>query len=201
MAAPANIAAVPCTKCNAPLMPADAFNGPGLIPCPVCGKLLHLEIFPALYRRIAPGRAGEAVVEEVEASCFYHPQKKAVLPCESCGRFVCALCDCVLHGQHLCPACLESGRNKGKIKSLENRRVLHDSMALGFAVISMIPYFFWFAAPAAIYISIRRWNAPNSIVPRGKFRYVLAIIISVLVLLGWTAAFYGIFHNVRTHPR
>ena len=66
-----------------------------------------------------------------EASCFYHPAKKAVLPCESCGRFLCAVCDVEMNGQHLCPACLASGKKKGRLKQLENRRTLYDSLALG----------------------------------------------------------------------
>jgi hypothetical protein len=196
-----NTALVSCTKCKAPLL-GGVFNMPGLVPCPACSAPLHVEIFPAMFRRIEKGRDGDAVMEEIEASCFYHPQKKAVLPCESCGRFVCALCDCVLNGQHLCPACLESGRSKGKIKSLENKRVLYDNMAMSLSILALVPpviYFSWLVAPAAIYVSVRHWNSPSSIVPRTKIRFVVAMTIATLEICGGIALIYAIMH-LKHHP-
>src|SRR2546427_7131247 len=143
---------LPCPKCNAAL-PQSVFNRAELLPCPACAAPLQVEIFPALFRTTARGRDGEALLLEGEASCFYHPQKKAALPCQGCGRFLCALCDCELHGQHFCPACLETGRKKRKIKSLENERTLYDSIALSLAVlpvlITFFIYFTFITAPAA----------------------------------------------------
>src|SRR5882757_4158810 len=128
---------VQCPKCRSWLA-EGSFNRPDVAPCPACGVPLQVEIFPALFRTINPGASGEVIMVEGESSCFYHPQKKAVLPCDSCGRFLCALCDCELNGQHFCPACLEGGRKKKKIKSLENHRVLYDSAALALAVYPML---------------------------------------------------------------
>src|SRR5437867_11181347 len=108
-------ALIHCPKCKAALL-QHAFNRDEFAPCPSCNASLHIEIFPALFRRMEAGRAGEVIMLAGEAGCFYHPQKKAVLPCEGCGRFLCALCDCEHQGQHLCPPCLETGRSKGKIK-------------------------------------------------------------------------------------
>ncbi|MDB6110843.1 MAG: hypothetical protein JWR69_2593, partial [Pedosphaera sp.] len=71
---------VSCGKCKTPLA-ETVFNLEDLTPCPGCGSRLQAQVFPALFRRFTPGRSGEAVMEESEASCFYHPQKKAVLPC------------------------------------------------------------------------------------------------------------------------
>src|SRR5258708_7324116 len=142
-----------CPKCKSPLTEI-VLNRPELTPCSACAAPLHVEIFPALFRRSGPAREGEAVLLETEASCFYHPQKKAVLPCEGCGRFLCALCDCELHGQHFCPACLDTGRKKRKIKSLENERTLYDSIAFSLAVlpilITFFIYFTFITAPAAL---------------------------------------------------
>jgi hypothetical protein len=196
------ITAISCTNCRAPL-PPHIFNLPGLTPCPTCGVPLQIEIFPALFRRGAQGNAGEALLEETESSCFYHPQKKAVLPCDACGRFLCALCDCEMDGQHLCPACLEAGRTKGKIKNLENQRIIWDKVALGLAVLSFVPpiiYFCWITAPLAIYFSIRHWNSPLSIVRRTKIRFVLAIILALLEIVAIVAIIIAIT-NARPHPR
>ena len=91
--------------------------------------------FPCAVPAATRGRRGEAVMVEGESSCFYHPQKKAVVPCQGCGRFLCALCDCGLHGEHFCPACLEVGRQKGRITRLESQRTLYDAIALAVAVL------------------------------------------------------------------
>jgi hypothetical protein len=175
-------AVVVCTNCDAQL-PLAGLNSGALFTCANCGSQLEAEVFPAFFKSIAAGKSGEATLEETEASCFYHPQKKAVLPCDACGRFMCALCDCDLNGQHICPSCLEAGRTKGKIKNLENKRVVYDHMALMLAIGAFIPpfiYFAWLMAPLAIYLSIRHWKTPGSIMRRTKVVFVFAIIIALL---------------------
>lgn len=179
---------ITCTKCYRPL-PSELFNTPDLTNCPNCGVVLRVDVFPAFFKNITPGRPGETLVVDNESSCFYHPQKKAVIPCDMCGRFLCALCDVDLNGRHLCPSCLESGETKGKLKSLQNHRTLYDGIALRLAIYPMILFFFWFfmiiTAPIALFIAIRYWNAPSSIVPRTRIRSIIAIILASLQILGW----------------
>lgn len=184
-----NNALIQCPKCRAWLM-EGVFNQPEFAPCPACGVPLQVEVFPALFREIRSGGSGEAIMVEGESSCFYHPQKKAVLPCDGCGRFLCALCDCPLNGRHFCPACLETGQTKGKIKNLENQRTLYDGIALALAVYPMIIFYFTiFTAPMALFVAIRYWKAPQSILRRTKIRFVAAIIISLLQIAGWITLF------------
>lgn len=140
------------------------------------------------------GRAGEHLLMEDQASCFYHPAKKAVIPCEACGRFLCDLCTITFNHAHLCPACLETGRSKHKYKDLENHRILYDEIALGLALYPLL--IFWltlFTAPTALFIAISKWNAPSSIVPRWRrFRFVSAILLAFLQLAGWSIFLYRI---------
>jgi hypothetical protein len=177
-----------CPKCKTPLAEA-LVNRAELTPCPACAAPLQVEIFPALFRRIEAGQRGEAVLVEGESSCFYHPQKKAVLPCGGCGRFLCALCDCELHGEHFCPSCLEIGKKKGKIKRIQNERTLYDSVALALSLAPLLIFYLTvITAPMALYVAIRYWNAPRSIVHRSKIRLVLAIIFAGLQMIGWVVA-------------
>jgi hypothetical protein len=188
-----------CPGCRTPLG-EGVFNRPELVPCPTCGAPLHVEIFPALFRPAARGRDGEALIIDGESSCFYHPQKKAVVPCQGCGRFLCALCDCELHGQHFCPACLEVGRQKGKIKNLENQRTLYDGIALSLSLLPLLIFYFTIVtAPIALYIAIRYWNAPRSIVHRTKIRFVLAILFASLQILGWGVGIYFIVTSFKSN--
>jgi hypothetical protein len=136
------------------------------------------------------GAAPEEVLIEGESSCFFHPTKKAVRPCDKCGRFLCSVCDIELSGQHFCPQCLESGKRKGKLQQIENRRTLYDSMAMALATYPLLIFYFTLlTAPCAIYVAIRYWNAPSSIIPRNKWRFVVALILASSELVGWTALF------------
>jgi len=179
-----------CPACRAGLLDG-VFNQPEPAPCPACGTPLRAEIFPAFFRRLVPGQAGEAVMLEGESSCFFHPQKKAVQTCQGCGRFLCALCDCELKGQHFCPSCLEAGRTKGKIKNLENQRMLYDSIALVLALAPILVFYFTFiTAPIAVFMAIRYWNAPRSLVHRSRVRLWFALILGVAQILIWLWVLY-----------
>src|SRR6266567_8953276 len=181
-----------CHHCKAAL-PQSVLDTPDWAHCPECGTLFRMLGFPAAFRRLDTGAGAATVLMEGESTCFYHPQKKAVLPCEGCGRFLCALCDCELHGQHFCPACLEVGRKKRKIKSLENARTLYDSIGLALAVAPLVIFYLTFiTAPAALFVAFRYWNAPRSIVHRSRIRLVLAMIFASLQIVGWAVAIYFI---------
>jgi hypothetical protein len=186
-------ALIHCPKCKAALL-NHAFNRDAFAPCPSCTASLQIEIFPAMFRRAEAGRAGEVIMMEGEASCFYHPQKKAVLPCEGCGRFLCALCDCEHQGQHLCPSCLETGRTKGKIKSLENKRTRYDNMAIALAILPfLIFYFTLITAPMTLYVAIRYWKSPLGLTQRSRIKLVIAAVIASLQITGWAVLLIALF--------
>jgi hypothetical protein len=132
---------------------------------------------------------GDSLQTDDEASCFYHPEKKAVVACESCGRFICSLCEISMAGRRLCPNCMELGRNQEKIAELVTHRSLHDQIALSLAIVPLLIYFITLiTAPMAIYFSIRHWKSPTSILPRwSKVRFVFAILIGLLELGIWAA--------------
>jgi hypothetical protein len=182
--------AVTCAKCGW-VLNETAFNRPDWTDCPSCKTRLRVEVFPALFQAAAPAQSASVVLTAGEASCFYHPQKKAALPCDACGRFLCALCDVEVNGQHLCPACLETGRKKGRLSNFDNRRTLYDSLAL---TLTLLPVLFWPAtlltAPAAIFVAVRYWKAPGSVVRRSKIRFVLAIVIALIQIAGWGILFW-----------
>ena len=175
-----------CTKCWTPL-PAEFLNIEEFRACPSCSSMVRLEVFPAYFREIAKGSSGEALLADTEASCFYHPQKRAVVVCSECGRFLCSLCDLELDNKHYCAGCLESAKEKNKIVSIQNRRQLYDVTAFQLALIGFLIFYLSIAtAPAAIYMAIKYWNAPSSVVRESsRWRMYAAIIIGSLQILGW----------------
>jgi uncharacterized paraquat-inducible protein A len=189
-----------CPKCK------TAFNvEPGTdhidADCPVCSSSLIAWFFPALFRAAPVGAPAAALVDNTEASCFNHPQKQAVRVCDGCGRLICSLCSIEMGTEHLCPNCISSGKKKGKITTLENNRTRYDSIALSLAIFGFLLSVLSFVmAPAAIYISIRHWNSPGSLLGVSKTRFVIATIIAVLELLFWGAIILVlIFTPPRTH--
>jgi hypothetical protein len=179
-----------CTKCWTPLS-AEFLNIDDYRACPKCASAVRVEVFPAYFREVAKGSAGEALLADTEASCFYHPQKRAAVVCSECGRFLCALCDLELEGKHFCASCLEAAKEKNKIASIENKRQLYDDMALALVLFGLIPFFIYLTivtAPIAIFLAIKHWNTPSSIVrKRRRIRLTIAIVLASLQLLGWIA--------------
>lgn len=179
-----------CPGCGA-VLPDSAFNSPSPVPCESCGTRSQVRIFPALVNGTARVEFGDSLQTDAESGCFYHPEKRAITVCESCGRFLCSLCEISLSGRKLCPNCLEAGKDSERITELITCRTLYDSLALRLALWPLLMVFATIiTAPMAIYVSLRYWKAPTSILGRTKIRFILALVIALVELGGWTAFLY-----------
>jgi hypothetical protein len=180
-----------CSQCRGLLLEPTLFNTQTLVNCPGCGALLALRLFPAFFKEAPISSAGEPILIEGQSACFYHPDKKAVLPCDGCGRFLCALCELDMNGRHICPVCLERGVEKGKLVELETGRTRYDQLAFWLA---LIPILFWpltlLTAPGAIYLSIRHWNSPTHYIHPSRTKLILALLLASLQVAGWGVLFY-----------
>lgn len=173
-----------CTQCSASL-PLAVYNAEQPVACPACQSQTRALVFPAFLQRLESVSA-ETISDDTEGSCFYHPAKKATLTCESCGRFICALCEVEIGGARLCPQCMDSGQRKGKLTSLERSRTLYDRIALVTALLPILTIWFTvFTAPAALYLCLRHRKAPRSLVRPGRWKWWLALIASSLQILAW----------------
>ncbi|MCP4746705.1 MAG: hypothetical protein GY874_11290 [Desulfobacteraceae bacterium] len=178
-----------CPNCRA-IQPDDAVNTDELSWCPVCDTEFRIDVFPALYLKPEHQAPGDSIINDGihhgQAECFCHPGKRAVAPCSSCGRMLCSLCQVGVHGQSLCMSCLESGKEKKKISFLENRRTLYDNIAL---LLSLLPVLVIFptliTAPVAIYVCLRYWRTPLSVIPRTRIRFVAAFLFSMGQIVIW----------------
>jgi hypothetical protein len=175
---------VKCSRCSCQLEPEE-FAANGTTVCRGCHKPLTAAIFPALWKPQADARP-ETLIATEEASCFYHQANRAVIVCDGCGRFLCKLCDVDIRGQHLCPACIESGVKKKNVAALDHNRVIYGRIAFWLTV---APLFMWpftcITAPAAVFIAIRYWNRPGSLTGGGHGYHVFAIIFGLLEIAGW----------------
>jgi hypothetical protein len=182
-------ATFPCPKCQTPLG-IEPGMAEATVTCPRCTAQIEAYFFPGFFRPMQAGTSASVLVDHTEASCFYHPQKQALQVCDGCGRMICALCSIDLGTEHLCPSCISSGKKKGKITTLEDNRTRYDSIALSLAIFGMFCYpFAIFLLPAAIYVAIRHWNSQGSLLGVSKTRFVLALVVASITLLGWVAFF------------
>ena len=179
-----------CSECSAPV-DLKSINTGAFERCHACGISSRTDVFPAYKTDISDNDVQEAVLVDDDASCFYHPKKKAVIFCSGCGRFLCALCDVEIDGEHLCFACMEAGKNKKQISDLETGRTIYDSLALRIAVFPILMWPFTIVtAPLALFIVCRYWKAPTSIVGRSKLRFVAAFIVAFAQVAAWVGGLY-----------
>lgn len=176
---------ITCSNCQA-VLDAARFNTGAFANCRNCNLPVRVATFPALGRPLPVGREGASLRAPRTASCYYHARKQATVVCTACGRFLCALCDMDINGQHICPSCLETGRKERRIADLDDHRTLYDAIALATAVLPMLFFFVTcITAPLTLYIVVRYWKAPPSLLPRTRVRFVLAALIAVLQIGGW----------------
>ncbi len=194
-----------CPACDA-VLPVTG-GGPGAeIACPGCGAPTETWTFPALYGTGANlAQASDSLPGE--SVCFHHPGRVAVVACGDCGRFLCALCDLDLGDRHVCPACLHAERRDGGPAGRSVASIVqYDSLALALATLPLLTLFLWclsaFTAPAAVFLAIRFWRRPMSLVPRSKIRFVLALIAGLAMIVGWIAILYmGVADMFRHAPQ
>jgi hypothetical protein len=188
-----------CTGCSLTI-PAAALAEKAW-ECTRCAAKLELLPFPALFRASPAAEPGQALATDSEAACFFHSAKRASVACDACGRFVCALCAVELAGNPYCPECVDSGNRRAGVPTLETHRTLWDRIAIAVAVLpTLLFYVTLITAPIAIYLSVRHWNSPGSLVGRSRWRFVVAIVVSSLQLLGMAAVLVGLYFAFSARP-
>ena len=173
------------TPCNLCYVLDPVWEDSDTAVCSKCGAPTSVRVFPAMFQpRVATTQVS---AEEGDAACYDHPNKRAVAHCGQCGRFVCALCSVDFRGEVWCPQCMAAGVEKKRTVELEQSRTLYDSLALA---IVLTPLLIWpltiFSAPAALFVAIRYWNRPLSLVRRSRWRAILAILIALAQIIAWT---------------
>jgi hypothetical protein len=175
-----------CGRCDLPV-PPGGFNTGTFVPCPTCGRGTLVEAFPALAAPSESGSAGERLTDDAQASCSFHPRKKAVVACDVCGRFLCALCEVQVGRRHLCPACYrdEFTPTPGGGQLTRNSYTSYDNWAIALALIPAV------VTPlAGLFVAIRHWRTRMSVLPRGHARHIAAIVLSAAQLFLWTWVFW-----------
>lgn len=155
--------------------------------CPGCRDEIEYIQFPALELPGVPGEPPVAAVEGQEAGCYFHPEYKAEQICAHCGRFICSLCDLPVGEARYCPVCLEAKHQGPGLDLLVDRRTCHDNLVLKILLASVFLFLIpsLFLAPLCLFLVIRYWQSPGSLLRRGRWRLIAALVLSSLLIIGW----------------
>lgn len=195
-----------CPKCSLSL--ETAVFAPGTwVDCPACRSQLTATFFPAMTNppEAVTTASGERAIEG-EAVCFFHPEKRAAVSCQKCGRFLCTLCDVPFGGKHLCPSCLDSA----KLPELLSKRLVWGQLAL---ILGWLPlpagifcFPLWFiilgacfiTGPAAIFVGLWGWKKPPSLVHGHRHAMaVLGMLGGLLQIAGLVSLAWGMTWLIR----
>lgn len=189
----------PCAECRLPLTLDEGAEWQEL-QCPTCRSRQSVLAFPAL--RGLPGSAAPAVAPDRvdgQAACFFHAEKPAAVPCGTCGRFLCDLCDLRIDKAHICTLCLQAARDErapvkakaGPKVRLRDRTFLPQNAAILLAFYSPLSviglYVLFLTAPGAIWYSLRYWKHGGGVQRRGRWRFVVSLILAAIQLAGIVA--------------
>lgn len=189
-----------CANCQSHLPPSLAADG-GPVICGQCNRPNWVSSFPALHSNVlsAPPVLPAEPPAPGEAACFYSPLRRATQSCSHCGVLISDIWAAHWGQEVVCLKCLDHLRDKGRDQRFEKKRMLWDNIALA---LSLVPFtlFFWWAvfltAPAALFIALRFWKGPFSMVPRTRFRMALALLISFLQLAVIITGFLALLFDI-----
>ena len=186
MTAPTNEPQLSCPKCGF-WLERSYWNQVEFQPCSHCQTDLRLLVFPVA---VAPPEvpAPNPNSSEGEATCYYHSNKQAHVPCAACGRFLCTVCDMDFRGEHWCPSCMKQQVDTQALPEFQRSRIRFDALAL---ILVTLPAIFiyptFLTAPIALFLAIRHWNDDPGFLPRTQIRKYLAVLFAVVQILGWVA--------------
>ncbi len=181
------MASARCAFCNQALPSAGLTSAGGVVSCRLCGRRSTLAIFPALMEDAAPKPPvlPHDPPGEGEAACFYSPGRRATKECSHCGVLISDLWAAQWGTKTVCLKCLEHLREKGRDDRFNTSRTLWDNLTLllALAPLLLLPLviFYWigiFTAPAALFVGLWHWNSPRTMVPRGRWRLVLGLLLA-----------------------
>lgn len=179
-----NPSVLTCTICGTPL--AEAEFG-ATVTCPACGQTAAVYRFPAFSRRSAAGAPASAAGQG-EAACYHHADKRAEAVCDACGRFLCGLCSIPFNDRTLCPACLALTQTAEADTHIP-RRLRYDKLAMLCVLVSPFVYCISFInACFTLYLCVRHWRTPISVLPRSRWRLPVAGLLALGLLALWVAA-------------
>jgi len=151
-----------------------------------CGDAHHIWIHPAITRR-KEVLSTDALIEEGQSACYFHPNNPATSICSISGRMICELCTTEWEGEKVSFEALQTTIKNGAQKGQHAGRIKWDDVALALAVSPLILWFITIVtAPLALGICLWFWRkGTTSPVRKSRWRYVVAGLLSAVQIGFW----------------
>ncbi len=186
------VANLNCPHCSQPL-PIHLFVPGQPAECPACRSRVEAYIFPEFHQDLS-SRPGIHLAQEHEAVCYFHSRYRAMTPCDNCGRFLCEICAISRRRRQLCVECLSKVTNTRNETGLVHYAALFDNVALFLVTAPVVTVIFWFftifTAPISLFLSFYYWSRQWNLLPRSRLRFVIAILLSLLLIAFWVFVIY-----------
>ena len=186
-----------CVNCKLDALEID-LNADSAVSCPHCNRTVAVHLFPALVQDRSGDQLESRPIIGNESSCYYHSNKTAEAICDGCGRFLCSLCEIEVPEGSSCASCIAKDLGSEQRAGKTNRFIRHDSTALMVAVLG-IPFFFvsFITSTMSLYYVVRYWRTPLGYLPRSRWRFVVAGLISLGILSLWAFFIVGLVSEIR----
>ncbi|MFP4541537.1 MAG: hypothetical protein ACLFR7_07900 [Opitutales bacterium] len=189
---------LPCAACGASLR-LGQYTDDGRLDCSSCGRRHEVALAPALLRAASETERVGELAQDDEATCFYHPERRAVAACEASGRYLCELCRVEVNGHVYSMEAFQTLRAGGQDARFLVEETRYDRGALMLALLPLLSVFLVgftiFTGPMAMVLAIfaltRRVKGP---VGRGPWVAIAALLLG----LGQTAFWIFLFTRDRT---
>jgi uncharacterized paraquat-inducible protein A len=164
-----------CPHCGAGLDVARMVSG--LQACPACFGSFEGTRFQPPERQAVVQRLGESG-PGAETACAAHSDNVAVVNCQRCGVFMCALCRIDADEMALCPACFDRLSAEGALASTRTTFRDYGRQASNTAIAGLLMWVFGLLiGPVAIYYGIRSLRQLRQMGETGgRARAVIAIL-------------------------
>ncbi|MDF1657080.1 MAG: hypothetical protein P1U58_05675 [Verrucomicrobiales bacterium] len=152
--------------------------------CPVCRSAVDIRAFPRLFREPIK-RLETKVADESESACTFFPDLKAEKVCDACGCLMSLKATVLWGGDEVCMPCLHRLREEDKSLKFLPKANLNDNRAL--VLVTLLAPLSLITAPLALVLFFRHRKEQNSIFPRGRWRWWLALVLAMISILAWTS--------------
>ncbi len=152
--------------------------------CPVCLIRLERHVYPRLFHEPESNAGSQGMVSvSGDATCHFYPELKAELVCDECGCLMSRKASVDWGGRDLCMPCLHNLRENKQSADFQAKTKLYDNRAL--ALVTWLAPVSLFTAPIAFFLLLKNRKANRGFVPRGPFRWWLALLLSIAWMALW----------------
>jgi hypothetical protein len=184
-----------CPICRAPLS-GETSSAEEFVPCGYCSSEITATKFPANLR-VSSDTPAEPVRNE-DSPCFFHAENRAATVCDSCGRFLCTVCQVQTGSEVCCPDCIAKNRNEPSAPQFFDQTVLFDNIAVLLTFLSLLTGFYLVGGLLVALVStgliIYGWGRQRTIVKRSRLRFIFAAFLAAVQGIGWVALALWLAH-------